>query len=119
MFCNQETGKLGEMLATKWLRTEGYSIITTNWRWHPYEIDIIAERQGKLHLIEVKTRKGDKYGLPEEAVSKKKIKSLMKAAARYSELHPEYKRIQIDILAINLQNIQDPVFFLIEDIYFF
>jgi putative endonuclease len=36
------------------------------------EIDVIAEHDGYTVFIEVKTRSGDEFGLPSEAVNKKK-----------------------------------------------
>ncbi|UEG49751.1 YraN family protein [Ferruginibacter lapsinanis] len=112
---HNETGTLGETLAVKYLSEKEYSILHQNWRHSHWEVDIIASKENVLHFIEVKTRRGSNYGTPEEKVSRKKIQNLINAAEQYLYLHPEWKRIQFDILAITLSK---PVeYFLIEDVY--
>ncbi len=50
-----KTGKLGEDLAEKYLMGKGFRILHKNY-WKPYgEIDIICEKAGKVHFIEVKS----------------------------------------------------------------
>lgn len=111
------TGKQGEALASGFLKQKGFTILHCNWRYSRYEIDIIAEKGGVLHFIEVKTRRTDTFGLPEESVSVKKLKHLMRAAAAYQYQFPGWKRIQLDILSITLTGDQPPAFFFIEDAY--
>lgn len=118
MAIHNETGKNGEELASQWMIQSGYIILHRNWRHSHYEVDIIAEKNKLLHFIEVKTRRSLRYGLPEESVSKKKMKYLMNAAEEYLIQHPQWKRIQYDILSILLLNRKEPEFFLIEDVYY-
>ncbi len=112
---HHHTGKEGEALAAKYLVASGFSILHTNWRYARYEIDIIAEKDEILHFIEVKTRRSDTYGMPEEAVSDKKLESLYSAADRYMEAYPGWHRIQFDILSIRLRRANTEYFF-IEDV---
>jgi len=117
MATHNETGKIGENLASKWIQQSGYTLLHCNWRHSYYEVDIIASKQNRLHFIEVKTRRQTAYGWPEESISSTKIKRLMKAGAAYLELHPHWKEVQYDALSINLYQNKEPEFLLIEDLY--
>lgn len=112
---HNHTGKEGEALAAKYLVANGFCILHTNWRYSRYEIDIIAEKDNILHFIEVKTRRSDKYGMPEEGVTAKKFASVSKAAEQFMEENPGWNRIQYDTLAIMLKG-PDTDYFLIEDV---
>jgi putative endonuclease len=112
------TGKMGEQLGESFFTEAGYTILEKNWRHSHWEVDIIASKNKVLHFVEVKTRRTKKYGLPEEKVGNKKIQNLINAAEEYLYLHPEWKRIQFDILSIILSsNNEKPEYFLIEDVH--
>lgn len=108
----------GEKLACNFFIEKGFSIIHTNWRYSYYEVDIIASKNKILHFIEVKTRYSKQYGLPEESVDKKKMDNLMQAAKAFIHQHPEWSRIQFDVLSIILMQNENPEFFLLEDVFF-
>ncbi len=110
------TGKLGEQLGEIYFTENGYEILEKNWRHSHWEVDIIAERNGVLHFVEIKTRRTASYGLPEEKVGRKKMQNLINAAEEYLYLHPQWKRIQFNILSITINNAK-PEYFLIEDVY--
>jgi len=111
------TGNKGEALAVQYLSGKGYNIMHKNWRHSHWEVDIIAEKDGILHFIEVKTRRTKKYGHPEEAVSNKKIQNLINAAEEYLYQQPQWKRVQFNILSITILNDEPVEYFLIEDVY--
>jgi len=104
-------------MAVKHLIEKGFEILQQNWRHSHWEVDIIAAKDGILHFIEVKTRKTKKFGHPEESVSKKKIQNLINAAEEYLYLHPQWQRIQFDILSISIIKNEPVEYFLIEDVY--
>ena len=110
------TGKSGEALALAYLIRNDFVILHTNWRHSHYEIDVIAYKENTLHFIEVKTRRSLKFGYPEESVTKKKMESLMNGAEVFLLLNPQWKRVQYDILSVNLWKKQDPEYFFIEDV---
>jgi putative endonuclease len=119
-----EIGRKGEDLAAHWLTHRGFTLLHRNWRHGRYEVDIIAGREGILHIIEVKTRRSSAYGHPEEGVSRKKIGHMMQVASSW--LHktnvqdcrwPGYRRVQYDVLAITLARGQAPEIVLFEDVY--
>lgn len=72
MYKRHETGRDGEELAYKFLIKNNYEIIMKNFRCKIGEIDIIAKDEDELVFVEVKTRKQKEYGLPAEAVNKRK-----------------------------------------------
>ena len=111
------TGKTGEAMGIAWLLAKGYAIREQNWRHSRWEVDAIAEKDNILHFIEIKTRRSRKFGLPEEKVGKKKIQNLINAAEEYLYLHPQWKRIQFNILSILVVSNEPVEYFFIEDVY--
>ena len=53
------TGAEGERLAAEYLLKEGFDLLHRNWRNGRCEIDLVARRDGVLHIIEVKSRAAD------------------------------------------------------------
>jgi putative endonuclease len=112
-----QTGKKGEELGASYLEDNHFELIEKNWRHSRWEVDIIASKNNTLHFIEIKTRRSKKFGLPEEKVSNKKIQNLIYAAEEYLYQHPEWKRIQFDILSIILPAGEQAEYFFIEDVH--
>ena len=77
------TGRLGEEAVTTHLRRNGHRIVARNWRHGHYELDIVSERCGTLHLVEVKTRRIDSLTPPEMAINDQKQRSLRRAASLF------------------------------------
>jgi putative endonuclease len=117
MASHNELGKDGEQLAVAYLKEKGFEILHCNWRFSRYEIDIIAKKNGMLHMVEIKTRKFYPGAFPEESVTKKKFNFLKNAADEYLYRHPEYRDVRFDILAITLFRDKEPEYFLIEDVF--
>lgn len=113
---HNKTGNDGEEMAVNYLIGKGYSILHRNWRYSRWEIDIIASNQNKLHFIEVKTRRTDTFGHPEESITKKKMRFLMQSAEQFLFLNPQWKKVQFDVVSVTLDN-DKAEFFFIEDIY--
>jgi putative endonuclease len=111
------TGKQGEAMAADYLREKGFIILHCNWRFARYETDIIAVKEEKLHFVEVKTRRSTTFGFPEESVSLKKLKHMMRCAAGFQGQYPGYKRIEYDVLSILLQEDGSVEYLFIEDVY--
>ncbi|HEV2582738.1 MAG TPA: YraN family protein, partial [Ktedonobacteraceae bacterium] len=97
----QEFGRLGERLAAEALRERGYRILQQNFRCRYGEIDLVAEDALDLVFVEVKTRKGSLYGLPEEAVTRGKRRKLVQVASYYLDFHAIPERSwRIDVVAV-------------------
>ena len=77
------TGRDGEQIALAYLRKKGYRICETNFRCPLGEIDIIAFDKDEIVFVEVKTRKSNKLGYPEQAVGERKQIKLSRLALWY------------------------------------
>lgn len=98
-------GKFGEDLAVKLLQNKGYKIVDRNFRSRFGEIDIIAVKGDDLIFIEVKTRWSLKFGLPEEAVTRNKLKKIIRTAEYYLITHPSFpKKMRVEVVAIEILN---------------
>jgi putative endonuclease len=117
MAAHNEFGKAGEGMAAEWLVQQGFQLIFRNWKFVRFEIDIIASRNGVLHIIEVKSRHDDLFGKPEDWVDRKKGHHLLSASEAFQHKYPEWKQIQYDILSILLTPDGKREFFFIEDVY--
>lgn len=82
---NQEVGQRGEDRAVAHLISNGYQVLERNWRSPvrevPGELDVIAAKDGVVVICEVKTRLGESFGTPMEAVSQAKSRRLRRLAA--------------------------------------
>lgn len=105
-------GRKGEDIATCYLTKNRYRIIQRNFKARYGEIDIICTKNGTLIFVEVKTRIGRQFGLPEEAVTPRKLREIVKTAQYYTLTHkglPELLRI--DVIAIELDQNDSIVYF--------
>ncbi len=99
-----ELGKLGEKIAAKYLRAKGYRILEQNYRYAKHEIDIIAEDEEYLVIVEVKTRESAAFGEPESFVTRQKQRSIIWAANAYINWKNVEKETRFDIIGIVLKN---------------
>lgn len=97
---HNELGKLGEELAVEFLQKDGYDILETNWTFQKAEIDIIAQKDNILAVVEVKTRSSIEFGLPQDFVKPKKIQLLVKAVNEYIVSNDLDAAVRFDIIAI-------------------
>lgn len=79
----KKIGDFGESAACRFLEEKGYTILGRNYRSRYGEIDIIAMDGAYIVFIEVKTRKGTRYGNPSEYVDARKQERLVKTALQY------------------------------------
>jgi putative endonuclease len=97
---NNETGKNGELEARAYLEKNGYRILETNWRFHRYELDIVAVTGKELVIVEVKTR-SDKYlAAPEKAIDRKKICRIVAASDAYARRHDIDLPVRFDVICL-------------------
>jgi len=97
---HNEFGKIAEDLAVDFLVKAEYKILARNFRYLKAEIDIIAEKENQIIIIEVKARNTDAFLEPQEAVNKKKIKLLISAANYFIEENNINKEVRFDIISV-------------------
>lgn len=103
---NAVLGRLGEDFAASVLEEKGYAIEARNFRCKFGEIDLIAEKDGILCFIEVKTRQSLRYGLPAEAVTQEKQRRMRKSARVYlGERERRYRGLEFHVMEIYLNHI--------------
>ena len=104
----QQTGRFGEDAAAEYLMRNGYRIIERNFSCNLGELDIIARRGDTMVFAEVKTRTGDIFGRPAEAVGAEKQKHIKRVAEIFlnrRKLHP--LKMRFDVLEISINHIED------------
>lgn len=79
----QQVGREGEQAAAAYLESLGYRILARNVRYRAGEIDLVATENGFLVFVEVKTRRGSRFGSPAEAVTAEKQRRLVRLAGIY------------------------------------
>lgn len=97
---DQELGIFGEQMAQKFLLKNGYTIRKTNYRYLKFEIDIIAEKEDKIVVVEVKTRQTAEIGEPWMAVTRKKQRQIIFCANEYIQSRDLPNEVRFDIISI-------------------
>ena len=94
------TGRKGEDAAVQFLKDKGYEILERNWHSSHFELDIIARHHDWIIIVEVKTRSGETWSLPEEAVDRKKMKRIINAANHYIIMHKLNFPVRFDVISV-------------------
>jgi putative endonuclease len=76
-------GRRGEELAVCELNRRGYEIVTRNWRCRVGEVDIVSRRAEIWYFFEVRTRRGQEFGTPEESLTPTKQQRMIDVALTY------------------------------------
>jgi putative endonuclease len=102
MAAKDELGRRGEDLAAHYLERRGLVILSRNWRCRAGELDLVATDSTKLVVVcEVKTRSGVRYGLPAEAVDRRKAQRIRRVAQFWlAEYGVRWSGVRFDVLAV-------------------
>jgi len=93
-------GRKGEDLAVSFLKKRGYKIRERNFYTRWGEIDIVAEKSGSLHLVEVRTVTRGGVLDPREALTRKKRDHLWRAVQIYLKKVAWKGDFSVDFVAI-------------------
>ncbi|MBA4152843.1 YraN family protein [Flavobacterium sp.] len=116
---HNELGRKGETIAADFLQKNGYEILETNWVFQKAEIDIIAQKDTVLAIVEVKTRTSADFGLPQDFVKGRKIQNLVKAVDQYMIENDLDLEVRFDIIGIVLNNHEMTIEHLEDAFYYF
>lgn len=96
-------GEFGESVARTYLEKRGYAILQQNYRCSVGEIDIVAEAGDYLVFVEVRTKRGQQFGLPEESITASKRAKLIELAHSYVQEHANLPELwRIDVVAVEV-----------------
>ncbi len=96
-------GRRGEELAARELTRRGYRLRARNWRCAAGEVDIVAEQGEWLVFVEVRTRRGNRFGSPEASITPAKQARLIQVAEAYLDAHHlSDVAWRIDVVAVEM-----------------
>ncbi len=104
MSMRKRLGREGERFAERYLKKKGYRILAINYRCALGEIDIIARDGEEIVFVEVKTRRGNTFFSPEDAVNWKKQNRIKRLALLYlksNKLHDV--PVRFDVIGLRLK----------------
>lgn len=95
-------GAAYEEMAARYLTEHGYTIRARNYHNRYGELDIVAEKDSMLVIVEVKYRSGTRYGGPLEAVTTQKQRRICRATMGYYAAHGygEEQSCRFDVIGI-------------------
>ena len=115
---HNELGQKGEEIAADFLEKAGYEILERNWVFQKAELDIVAQKDNILAIVEVKTRTSADFGLPQDFVKPKKIQLLVKAINEYVISNDLEVEVRFDIIALHREGKEFKIEHL-EDAFFY
>jgi putative endonuclease len=118
---NQALGSAGEAIAADWLTDHGFRVVARNVRTPYGELDIVAQKGGDVHVVEVKARHGTGYGTPLEAIDARKQQHLRRSTMAALEagipgLSRGTRSVHIDALSVIMSDPSGPIIEFLEDI---
>ena len=93
-------GRKAEQLAAHYLKTRGYRLWKSNWRWGKKELDLVAVHNGELVIVEVKSMDGNRVNQPWEVVDGKKQRHIVLAADAFIRLYHVRMPVRFDVIAV-------------------
>ena len=103
---HNDFGKEGELQAQAYLRNKGYTLLDYNWRCGKNELDIVAEKDGTLVVVEVKSRSTDFFEHPKDAITPAKIRRIVQATHDYLLLHDLDMEVRFDVVSVVPQGME-------------
>jgi len=105
---NYSKGKNGEDMAREFLVNKGYRLIEMNYTNKLGEIDLIVTDDFTLIFVEVKLKIGDKFGTPEEMITKRKLSQVKRVAEGFlvleKQIAKKFDKYRIDGVCIVLND---------------
>ena len=97
----RQLGRRGEDLAAAWYVRRGYLVLARNWRCGDGELDLVCRKGAKVVVCEVKARRSDAFGCPQDAVTASKRRRIRRLAARWLQVTgTRCEEVRFDVAAI-------------------
>ena len=103
MAFHNDLGAKGEQIAVDFLIKKGYVILEKNYRYRKAELDIIAQKESILAIVEVKTRSASFLEGLEQTIGKRKIQLLTTAADFYVQQQDLEVDVRFDVVLVIFQ----------------
>lgn len=101
-----QLGRAGEQRVARWYERNGYRVVAQNWRGKNGEIDLVVFDGKVLVIVEVKTRRTDRFGTGAEAVTLAKQQRLRRLAGEFAAVQRasasalRWSRMRIDVAVV-------------------
>ena len=99
-----KTGVWGELFTARYLRDRGYKILASNYVCRFGELDIVAQKDKVICVVEVKTRNKNTAGAPGEAVDYHKKSRVESAAKSYISAAKLQGEVRFDVSEVLLDD---------------
>jgi putative endonuclease len=94
-------GELGERVAERWMKRQGWRVLMRRFRSGHRDIDLVMEREGLVTFVEVKARRGTEFGEPVEAVGWRKQRELARSARVWIDRHGRpHETYRFDVIGV-------------------
>ena len=97
---HNDLGNEGEIMAQNFLVAKGYKLLHTNWTSGKLELEIVAQKDDLLVVVEVKTRSIDTFEHPKEAITLRKIKNIVNATHDYIFTFDWMGETRFDVISV-------------------
>jgi len=103
----KEIGEIGEAYAMKYLVSQNYKYVTSNYRERFGEIDLIMTDGEDYVFVEVKTRRGNRFGTPQSSINARKREKIVKTALTFLIKcgEEDFEHWRIDAIAVKLNQV--------------
>ncbi|WP_203579644.1 YraN family protein [Microbacterium hibisci] len=98
-----DLGRAGEDRAARYFEERGFTVLARNWRCRDGEIDLVVADRMTVAVVEVKTRRGEGFGHPFEAIDARKRVRLWRLAVAWASAHRDLvqgRRLRIDAVGL-------------------
>lgn len=96
-------GRDGELRAARYFEEKGFAVLARNWRCRSGEIDLVVASGDHIVVVEVKTRRGEGFGHPFEAIDARKRARLWRLAVAWTAENRDVvqgRRLRIDAIGL-------------------
>lgn len=96
-------GRAGEDRAAHYFEALGFTVLDRNWRCRDGELDLIVADRSSVVVVEVKTRRGEEFGHPFEAIDARKRVRLWRLGVAWASEHRDVlqgRRLRIDAIGL-------------------